>query len=556
MMALVLKADTSTITVPKVIETKNGMIFNGHYYNKDNLAPVAFEYLILDKNCVRNTLNTNKRLRPTALSSCSEVWNEDTIIADKYEPNIFYSIIYNKSDFNIVKYKEAQNKIELITSINIDSGYDKYLGQDKRYLYYSFRGSEAMSGSTNYIFNGKTIRGFNKVSAFIQIGKIDKQDLSNTQLNKCYYFYRDGFLSIPTVIEIYEDSNYIYYGSFTSIVTNYLGDRTRIPLKLVIYRIVKSNSFIEEIKSDIQISTDEIYNFIDNKDVFKISDNAIGFYLLNLSSEANEINPFKLIKVNFDEMVVDNMITVEEVTFTWNDQIKQSLSVFPDGVLYSYETFITKVNNKSYISIIMYQNADQYVTEQIVNQGIYTFEIIDFNNLKLTNYNRISDSVLKCYLLSKDRSFLIVSSANNTIFMKFDTEKGCFKITSTIEELPLSIGLDLSERVWIMKADNEVDVYSMSNPTDFNMKFEKDYYDYVGTNIETFITIEAKNFLGEYININVELTIDGNAKFKDNSSSVIKITTPSDGELNIPVIITGSNQITVCPKILSEGESS
>lgn len=555
-MALVLKADTSTITVPKVIETKNGMIFNGHYYNKDNLAPVAFEYLILDKNCVRNTLNTNKRLRPTALSSCSEIWNEDTIIADKYEPNIFYSIIYNKSDFNIVKYKEAQNKIELITSINIDSGYDKYLGQDKRYLYYSFRGSEAMSGSTNYIFNGKTISGFNKVSAFIQIGKIDKQDLSNTQLNKCYYFYRDGFLSIPTVIEIYEDSNYIYYGSFTSIVTNYFGDRTRIPLKLVIYRIVKSNSFIEEIKSDIQISTDEIYNFIDNKDVFKISDNAIGFYLLNLSSEANEINPFKLIKVNFDEMVVDNMITVEEVTFTWNDQIKQSLSVFPDGVLYSYETFITKVNNKSYISIIMYQNADQYVTEQIVNQGIYTFEIIDFNNLKLTNYNRISDSVLKGYLLSKDRSFLIVSSANNTIFMKFDTEKGCFKITSTIEEVPLSIGLDLSERVWIMKADNEVDVYSMSNPTDFNMKFEKDYYDYVGTNIETFITIEAKNFLGEYININVELTIDGNAKFKDNSSSVIKITTPSDGELNIPVIITGSNQITVCPKILSEGESS
>lgn len=555
-MALVLKADTSTITVPKVIETKNGMIFNGHYYNKDNLAPVAFEYLILDKNCVRNTLNTNKRLRPTALSSCSEIWNEDTIIADKYEPNIFYSIIYNKSDFNIVKYKEAQNKIELITSINIDSGYDKYLGQDKRYLYYSFRGSEAMSGSTNYIFNGKTISGFNKVSAFIQIGKIDKQDLSNTQLNKCYYFYRDGFLSIPTVIEIYEDSNYIYYGSFTSIVTNYFGDRTRIPLKLVIYRIVKSNSFIEEIKSDIQISTDEIYNFIDNKDVFKISDNAIGFYLLNLSSEANEINPFKLIKVNFDEMVVDNMITVEEVTFTWNDQIKQSLSVFPDGVLYSYETFITKVNNKSYISIIMYQNADQYVTEQIVNQGIYTFEIIDFNNLKLTNYNRISDSVLKGYLLSKDRSFLIVSSANNTIFMKFDTEKGCFKITSTIEEVPLSIGLDLSERVWIMKANNEVDVYSMSNPTDFNMKFEKDYYDYVGTNIETFITIEAKNFLGEYININVELTIDGNAKFKDNSSSVIKITTPSDGELNIPVIITGSNQITVCPKILSEGESS
>lgn len=357
-----------------------------------------------------------------------------------------------------------------------------------------------------------------------------------------------------------EDEDYIYYGVFNNLAV-YSGATFKLThTYLNIYRIVKSNSSIEEIKinttpinTNTPINQTNICNFFANKDVFEVSTGVIGFYLMNLFDKAA---PLKLIKLNTNETILNNMLSIENVAFTWNDEIKQSLSAFPTGAFYSYETFITKTNNKSYISIIMYQNADQYVTEQIVSQGIYTFEIIDFNNLKLTDYNRISDSVLKGYLISKDRSFLIVSSANNTIFMKFDTEKGCFKITSTIEYVPLSIGLDLSERVWIMKDDNEVDVYSMSNPTDFNMKFEKDYYDYVGTNIETFITIEAKNFLGEYININVELSIDGNAKFKDNSSSVIKITTPSDGELNIPVIITGSNQITVYPKILSEGESS
>jgi len=100
-----------------------------------------------------------------------------------------------------------------------------------------------------------------------------------------------------------------------------------------------------------------------------------------------------------------------------------------------------------------------------------------------------------------------------------------------------------------MKQDNEVDVYSLSDATDYNVKFEKDYYDYTGENIETFITIETKNFIGEYININIELSIEGNAKFKENDSKTIQLVTSADESLNVPIIITGANQITIYSKI-------
>lgn len=551
-MALILKADKSTTNIPKVIETKNSIVLYGQCYNKHNLIPVPSEFFIV--NGTKTLLNTNKKMNPKATANQCEIWNEDTIIADEYEPNMFYSLIYTAANrCALYKCREIQNRVDLLSTNS--SSYNlnniRYLGQSKEYLYYIIPQ-----------FSRVSIQGYSgtQLCSLLYIYKISKETLVLTLIGQVPYFNTATAYSIPNHIKILEDEDYIYYGVFNNLAV-YSGATFKLTYTyLNIYRIVKSNSSIEEIKinttpinTNTPINQTNICNFFANKDVFEVSTGVIGFYLMNLFDKAA---PLKLIKLNTNETILNNMLSIENVAFTWNDEIKQSLSAFPTGAFYSYETFITKTNNKSYISIIMYQNADQYVTEQIVNQGIYTFEIIDFNNLKLTDYNRISDSVLKGYLISKDRSFLIVSSANNTIFMKFDTEKGCFKITSIIEYVPLSIGLDLSERVWIMKADNEVDVYSMSNPTDFNMKFEKDYYDYVGTNIETFITVEAKNFLGEYININVELSIDGNAKFKDNSSSVIKITTPSDGELNIPVIITGSNQITVYPKILTEGENN
>lgn len=543
-MALVLKADSSTTNIPKVIETKNGMVFYGHYYNKNNLAPIALEQFIIGG--AKSVLNTNKRVMPAAPANCSMVFNDDTIIADEYEPNIFYSIIYNTgaSNYNLIKYKEIENKIEFIKSVNLALYYDKYLGQDENYLYFAFKSSKTIQ---NYIYVGSGSAS-NQVCAYSQIAKINKKTLAFSQIGEYLYFYGfNSVVSIHSCIKIFEDENYIYCGGFTNLIPNGIYLQRSI-LKFNIHRIVKSSSSIQTVKTDIiEMNRDGIYNFINNKDIFKISDNVIGFYLVVLT---NTSYPLRLIKLKLNETVVGNIATVENVTFTWNED-KKSLSAFPDGPWYSYETFITKVGDKSFVSLIMYQNANQYVAAQIANQGIYTFEMTEANKLKLTDYNRISDSVIKGYLLSKDRRLLIIATATNTIFMKFDEEAGYYKITNTIEPVAYCVGLDLSERVWIMKSDAEVDVYSMSDTTDFSMIFEKDYYDYTGTDIKTFITIKAKNFMGEAISLPIELTIDGNAVFEDSNSKTIKVTTSNEDTIDIPIIITGPNQIVIYPKVIN-----
>jgi len=540
-MAVIFETDNFAVNNPKLIETKNGMIFYERYHNKVNLiSPTPFQTFIIA--LPKATLNTNKRMKPKALANRCEIWDEDSIIADEYEPNIFYSIVYNNgTTFNLIKYKETQDKIESIKSIALDV-YDKYLGQDENYLYYA---------CTRYPPGGAYC------TTYIDIIRAKKSDLIRTTIithtaSTLYLPYgEENYIRIKS-IKILENKEYIYYG---------VSIKNANDVQLSIHRIVKANSTNESIKTDITIRNTNVCNFYDCKDVFKISNGIFGFYFINLLEDENsedketETNPLKLLKLNINETTLSDMVTIEDANFQWNEDIKENLSMFPNGTWYSYETFITEIENKTYVNIFMYQNADKYIEEQIVNQGIYTFEVTDLNNLKLTSYNTISDSVLKGCLLSNDRKLMIVSTSANTIFMKFDAEEKCYKITNTLEDVPLFIGLDLMERIWIMKQNNEIDMYSSSDTTDFTIKFEKDYYDYVGEDIETYITIKAKNFMGEYISIKTELNINSNAKFKDTNSKSIQLTTPLGNKLDVPIIITGANQITIYPKIVTESEN-
>lgn len=545
-MALILNDANiaASIEVPKVIETKNGMVLNAQYYNKQNFLPVPFNQLIISgKN---DMLNINKALKPMADSTSIGAWNEDTIIADEYEPNVFYGLSYNGVNTIIFKYLEEENKgIKLLGNISQPLLYDKYLGQDKNYLYYSFRCSVVKNAYINNSFKG-AYKGCS--DSYIQ--KINKRDMSVLNMDTYGYIYDPNIIPISMSMNIFEDDNYIYFGEVTNSTARTVKNTFNFEAisSLSIHRIIKARGVIETVKSEIQINDNSIYNYFDNKDVFKIDDNIIGFYFFNFSDVKS---PLKLIKINLNETIISDIVTVEPVTFTWEESIKSKLSVFPNGFWYSYEIFITKKETKTFVNIMMYQNSNQAVTGQIVNQGIYTFEIIKFNILKLTNYNRISEAVLKGYLISKDREFLIVATINSVIFMKFNGSLGRYEIKDSMKLAVLSIGLDSSERVWLIKPNYDVELFSLTDATNFNMKFEKNFYDYFGIDIETFITIESRNYIGEYISTEVELNINGNAKFRENDSKTIKLTTPNDGNMSIPVMITGSNQITVYPKLTS-----
>lgn len=540
-MAVILKSDTlQKTTIPKMIETRYGFLLNGQYYNKDTLTPITLEQLLIEEQD-RMVLNTNKKsFFFNSYINVHQEWDDDTIIADKYEPDVSYIILYkfdnpalNTSQINnciILKVKEANSTIQVINKVKINYGHLQYLGQSEKYLYYR------MSG---YPYD----------SSFMHLFYIDKQTLEstmlfNSQTNDASVQRASNHLSITV---LYEDIDYIYIAFNSNRNSN-----NNITYAYVSRINKNTNTFQNISRNDLQL-TDAIKPIFDSKDVFKISDGIYGLYMLAIrgTTETTLNKPLKLLKLNiYKSSSLNAMVTLSDINFTWTEEIKY-LKRMVEYYLVKYKTFITKTSDKSYLNVIIYKTQEwkSNLNGYIPYQGIYTFEIVDYQNLKFVNYNQITDKTcLQNCLLTEDRRVIVVPAQASIFILKFNATKQRYEVINKLDTTTTKwVGLDTRDRMWLLKEDNELDLYSLNETTDVTIKFERDYYDYAGKSIETYITVTSKDFNGNYVATTLELTINGNAKFKSNNSKVVEITTPEDNSMDIPVIITGPNQITIYP---------
>ena len=83
------------------------------------------------------------------------------------------------------------------------------------------------------------------------------------------------------------------------------------------------------------------------------------------------------------------------------------------------------------------------------------------------------------------------------------------------------------------------------------IEFEKEYYDYTGSIINTYINFSALNYLDEEFSGIFELTISGPAVFIENNSSTLRFTYDGTGKQQIEITITGASPITIYPKFIS-----
>ena len=124
-------------------------------------------------------------------------------------------------------------------------------------------------------------------------------------------------------------------------------------------------------------------------------------------------------------------------------------------------------------------------------------------------------------------------------------EKDKFVITNVLNNRPQYIGADLAENIWIVNKLGEVEMYSPFVPIHVNIEYEFENYNYEGKDIETYISIESKNYLNENIASKLKLTIKGEAVFSNNSDNIIIDTTLETGKKRIPITIKGDGAITI-----------
>ena len=529
-----------------VFETPNDIIINSQIYDKITMEPKPYNffninYCLNNKNLLLHEINILEY--PWAMIAKEPDYKY--YIQDNQNSDIFYCITEQSStDQNqyIHKIKKTDMGWQILNTIAPDSGY-RY-GVNGNYgetlstpLHYKILGQ-----TKNYIvliqINSGISYGYNRTNqprlstlTYIIINKIDMT-----------YKYLDiGVYYDYSVYLLKETNNYIY------IFENLAGR----------LRIVNYNP-------DVNIRT-EIFS----KDI-NIDDKCIGIsniikfkdkYYILTGNSSNTYYAFQELTIDFEH----NKVTCIEKTLEKDSNfLYHNATGRTDFLDCAWLQIDLKNIDDTYISITIHDNTNKHH-----GYGYYTsdgykcsngFIIHDQTILSqaqyhrhiLYKYNETNNSWKTKGIITPDKEtqhiygvlyynqYTPIFFLNDKILiykLNLNTEQyeKCFEKAGIF----YTIGLDELNNFYIFDDNNNCSIYNECTSNELFAEFEKESYDYEDIDIDTYVTIYSKNFLGDYINTKVKITIEGDCYFKENNLQ--EIITNTDTELvQIPVTITNS----------------
>ena len=239
---------------------------------------------------------------------------------------------------------------------------------------------------------------------------------------------------------------------------------------------------------------------------------------------------------------------MQPVNIIWNDS-KDKFDFDTRNILNTLRIFISEFNSVKYLNIASYRS-NFSGTDYISYQGIYTFRIDSKEQLTFTGFNQIdSTKLFSGIMYDESKEHLIVAKLNAFQILKFN--KNTLVYENTGVEIPgcYSVGLDELQRIWYLKTDSSTHMMNLEDAQSVNIRFEKQYYDFSGSSIDTYITFSALNYMGEPFNGKFELTVNGPAIFTDDGSTVITFDYEGE-EKQIGLTILGASPITIYPKFI------
>ncbi|EPY2277919.1 hypothetical protein ACXAT3_002671 [Clostridium sporogenes] len=512
-MAKILNSDCISGTIQRVVETPLGYIINGIYYDKKTMTPKAMQtfptiggttYLGMNQNCLVN--NPARKIHDKTMMN--------TIINDRYNPNISYVFTTGDNEAKtILKIEEYNGKVNILKygTFNFSNVYDdtkdidymiinSYLGQDKENLYV------IISGNNNY-------GGYCFQDVFC---KINKETFSFNFL----FFNRNCWVN-----PLKETNEYIYYG-----ITTHNS------------HIIKRYNKITQIDENIPLEkrTESSKCSTSYSNLLSSSDSNFYTYSVFYDSESKHI---KIIRYHFDTTALEIKDVCTEKVYEIEDKEEFMTKIMMNGTDdIHYEPFITTTDNKSYLNIAVYEKYTS-TSNNTTYYGIYTFQIDNLTkDITYKSFLNIND-YFRGFIGVRNNTFLIGASNEKCYFINFEKDK--FVVTNILANKPSYIGADLAENVWIVNGLNEVEMYSSYVPLHVNIEYESENYDYEGENINTYITVEAKNYSNLNISSKLKFTIEGNAVFSSNGENVLIDTTLATGKKRIPITINGFGAITI-----------
>lgn len=527
-MAKILDSTGLNGNTCKVVETAKGYILNGHYYKKDTLTPVPFKTIPVPSKSEYMFLNKQQMIK-NKLEIYNSYVESERVVQDINDPTITYIFTIETSQIKYIKIKEINGTIKIINEsyhtyqdiwnnpYRGKGNIQEFIGQNETNIFFIIQSWD----NHRYTFSG--------------IACLNKHNMTISLVSNSY-------AQTSKMYGIYETDEYIYFG------------RTSNVNKLNLYRMSKSNLAIGEISNINRRSSFELQVGLTKGYVAEpISNpNIITFYYMNCDYKNNKYS-FIRYNIDLDNSDLATMCTESVIPIVWDSNIANEIPMLSyNGEWVRQELFISEIEGTRYLNLVRLMNSYATITTNNIYNGIWTFKIRD-TSLELTAFTPFSrGSRTKAVLLSSDKKFMAVGTDNNVIFLNFDETDEAYKISEILDMIPYSMGMDMSDNVWVLKSNYEVEMISTTIPTEINITFAENNYKYEGVDINTTISIDARNYQGDYLDINLDLTIDGNAIFTANGSKNTREITSDSGKIDIPITITGHGNITIYPKYITK----
>lgn len=509
---------TITDITPKVIETAKGFLLNTQYYTKEKLVPVPFE--ICDLCGSPYSLCTRKQLYLQDFS-----WNDPNdeigILRDTTYPNRFYlrtliGYISGVRESRLFTFEETDNgEIRILNEYNMrDYQFLEYVGQNDRYMYWTQRSNTTFA-----------------------LHCIDKQTYAVTRM-----WYTITGWNYARLHKIHEDDMFIYF--------MYVAEQNMYALTFNKSSHAVTTS--QAIYRGKETTSGNYYLTNLSDDPYQIDDTTYGLFLCNVTNPAQ---PIDFYQYDTSKTFADGF-TMQKTTIAWGGgkskiDFFETVAVNNDALYNTVRNFISEFNGVKYLNVAVYRYGFENANF-IPTQGIYTFRINSATSLTFTGFNPIDETKqYGGFIYDESREHLIVAKQNAFQILKFN--QTALKYESTNFEVPAcySVGLDELQRIWYLKTDSSVHMINLEDAQSVEIEFEKEYYDYTGSIINTYINFSALNYLGEEFSGIFELTISGPAVFVENNSSTLRFTYDGAGKQQIGIVITGASPITIYPKFIS-----
>ena len=524
-----------------VFETPNDIIINSQIYDKITMELKSCDFLNI--NAYNNTNILKKEI--TIINSDRNVFPKEPeynyYLQDNTNPNIFYTLVLSDKDINTTYFykikKDTNKNVYYVSNIIPLANFF----QDN---YAAFRDTcfKILWQNSDYIIIAENLRQgedwWNSwgwidkwgAGSYCSLIRIKKNDLSlsvynilgtpNTHQN---HWLPNSFQDFCIyTLDKYSNENYLYFyfkantGSF-----------------IMKYTISANTLEYTQLDSYNLNSTIGYSNIVYFRDAYYYFNNENNILYLNKLQIINNIP--KLIK----QYSIANL-----------PYVTGTCAELSNG---SY--LMTSLNNIDdiYISITRHNNVNEgifYTADSTVSKTY--FSDLKYHRHYLIKYSEKTDSFTLIHTITPDsetqhiygvlyyNQYTPIFFLNDKILiykLNLNTEQyeKCFEKAGIF----YTIGLDELNNFYIFDDNNNCSIYNECTSNELFAEFEKESYDYEDIDIDTYVTIYSKNFLGDYINTKVKITIEGDCYFKENNLQ--EIITNTDTELvQIPVTITNS----------------